>query len=259
MNRFKYLLAFIGVSLSAVSCSPDYIKKVLKDNPDILAEVIEENPKLIIDALNKASVKMRQDQLKAAEEDEKKKMEEEFNNPKKPEVTADRAVFGDSSAPITIVEYSDFQCPFCKRASDLAVKQILDEYKGKVRVVYKHLPLPNHPQAEIAAKYYEAVAKVDKKKARAFHDKLFEKQTQIRQGEKFLQGVVKEVGLKVADVKKHLDSVSEIIRKDEQEASRFGFRGTPAFLVGGVSISGAQDVSKFKEVIDRHIKDKNIK
>ena len=75
-----------------------------------------------------------------------------------------RAYFGDKKAPITIVEYSDFQCGFCKRAGEQSVKQVLDQYKGKVRVLYKHLPLDFHKQAMIAAQYYEAVAKWIKQK-----------------------------------------------------------------------------------------------
>jgi len=151
MKWIKFLpLAF--VFFFNVACSEEYIKKVLKDNPEILAEVIEENPKVILEALNKASLKYRQEQLKVAEEQKAKAREDEFKNPKKPQLGKDRIYFGDVNAPITIVEYSDFQCSFCKRAGG-AIEQVLKEYDGKVRVLYKHLPLPFHPEAEIAAKY----------------------------------------------------------------------------------------------------------
>ena len=246
------LLTLIVFSLSAVSCSKEYIKKVLKDNPEILAEVIEDNPKAIIEALSKASEKLRKEEIIAAQKKRQEDREEAFKNPKKPEISSNRVFFGNPKAPITIVEYSDFQCPFCKRAADV-VDEVLKEYKDKVRVVYKHLPLNFHPQAEIASKYYEAVAKVDKSKAKAFHDGIFAKQSELSKGEAFLDALVKQVGLNAVDVKKHLDSVQSVVDKDKAEASKFGFQGTPGFLVGGVPLNGAQPLAEFKNIIDRHL------
>ncbi|MDE0152126.1 MAG: thioredoxin domain-containing protein [Bdellovibrionales bacterium] len=255
MKWTKFLpLAF--VLLFSVACSEEYIKKVLKDNPEILAEVIEENPKVILEALNKASLKYRQEQLKAAEEQKVKSREDEFKNPKKPELGKDRVYFGDANAPITVVEYSDFQCGFCKRAGEGAVKQILKEYEGKVRILYKHLPLPFHPEAGIAAQYYEAVGKVDSSKAKAFHDKLFEKQSELGQKkEELLKEIVKELGLNLKKVQDNLESAKAIVDADEAEAKKFGINGTPGFLVGGVSLSGAQPFSEFKTIIDRLLAD----
>lgn len=249
-------LPLVFILLFTVSCSKEYIKKVLKDNPEILAEVIEENPKVILEALNKASLKYRQEQLKSAEEQKTKAREDEFKNPKKPKLGKDRVYFGDVNAPVTIVEYSDFQCGFCKRAGEGAVEQILKEYKGKARILYKHLPLPFHPEAGIAAQYYEAVAKVDPKKAKAFHDKVFEKQSELgSKKEKLLTSIVKEIGLDLKKVQSHLNSVKSIVKEDTDEAKKFGINGTPGFLVGGVSLSGAQPFSEFKKIIDRHLAD----
>ena len=256
MKLIKFLPLLFILLLFNVSCSKEYIKKVLKDNPEILAEIIEENPKVILEALNKASLKYRQEQLKSAEEQKAQAREDEFKNPKKPKLGKDRIYFGDAKAPITIVEYSDFQCGFCKRAGEGAVAQVLKEYKGKVRVLYKHLPLPFHAEAGIAAQYYEAVGKVDSSKAKAFHDKLFEKQSELGQKkEELLKSIVKDIGLDLKKVQKHLDSVQAIVKEDEAEAKKFGINGTPGFLVGGVSLSGAQPFSEFKTIIDRHLAD----
>ena len=251
MNRIAFL-SFVVFSLSAVSCSREYIKKVLKDNPEIIAEVIEENPKLIIDALNKASMKFRQEQIKAAQEQREKEMEDAFANPKKPEVAKGRAIFGSSDAPITIVEYSDFRCGYCKRAVP-TMTQLLNDYKGKVRVIYKHLPILS-PESNMAAEYYEAVNKEGgSAKAHKFHDKIFENQQSIGEGAKLFDRLVKEVGLDPEKVKKSLSKVKSIVEADKKEAEKFKFSGTPAFLVGGVPLSGAQEVAQFKKVIDRHI------
>ena len=257
MKLIKFLPLAL-VLLFSVSCSKEYIAKVLKDNPEILAEVIEENPKVILEALNKASLKYRQEQMKSVEEQKAQAREDAFNNPKKPKLGKDRVYFGDAKAPITIVEYSDFQCGFCKRAGN-TIDQVLNAYKGKVRILYKHLPLPFHPEAGIAAQYYEAVAKVDPSKAKAFHDKVFEKQSELGQKkEKLLTGIVKEIGLDLKKVQGHLDSVKDIVDKDEAEAKKFGINGTPGFLVGGVPLSGAQPFSEFKTILDRHVADMKL-
>ena len=254
--KWTKFLPLVFILFFTVSCSKEYIKKVLKDNPDILAEAIEENPKVILEALNKASLKYRQEQLKSAEEQKAKAREDEFKNPKKPKLGKNRVYFGDAKAPITVVEYSDFQCGFCKRAGEGAIAQILKEYKGKVRVLYKHLPLPFHPEAGIAAQYYEAVGKVNPAKAKEFHDKIFEKQSELCQKkEELLKSIVKEMGLNLKKVQDQLDSVKTIVDEDTAEAKSFGINGTPGFLVGGVSLSGAQPFSEFKNIIDRHLAD----
>ena len=251
---FKKIIPLVLAACFLTACDEQQVKKVLKENPEILAEVIEENPKLIMEALNKASLKMREEQLKTAEKEREQQMEEEFKNPRKPKLDEKRVFFGKASAPITIVEYSDFQCYYCQKANNEAVKQVLDKYKGKVRVLYKHLPFQQH--AEIAAKYYEAVAKLDKSKAKPFHDKVFAKQVELRgKGEKLLESVVKDIGLDVKKVKKELSNVADVVQEDKAEALKFGFRGTPAFLVNGVTLNGAQPFSRFQWVINRHLKE----
>ena len=183
MSGLRFL-PLVFVLLFTVSCSKEYLKKILKDNPEILTEAIEENPKAIIESLNKASIKFRQEQIEAAEKKREAEFEEAFKNPKKPATPKDRIYFGDASAPLTIVEYADFQCPYCKVTGD-DLKVILKEYKGLVRVLYKHFPLDQiHPQARLAAQYYEAVGKVDPSKAEAFHDQLYAEYRKISGGGK---------------------------------------------------------------------------
>lgn len=228
VNFIKFL-PFLLMALSTISCSRNYIQKMLVEHPEILSKAIEENPEQIIMALNNASVKMREQQMRAAQEEKSKQAEEEYANPKQPDTPESRNYFGNVSAPITIVEYSDFQCGFCKRAHDQTLTQILRDYDGKVRILYKHLPIL-HSTSHLAAQYYEAVVKVDKQKAKGFHDKLFEDPSQIRQGADFLDKVVDDLGMSVKKVKDQLESVNSIIENDKQEAQKFGFSGTLALL-----------------------------
>ena len=92
-----------------------------------------------------------------------------------PVIEDSRVIVGAKNAPITIVEYSDFECPYCSRGF-ATVKQLLSEYKGQIRFVFKHLPLDFHPLAKPAALYYEAIALQSHEKAIKFHDKIFENQ-----------------------------------------------------------------------------------
>ena len=153
------------------------------------------------------------------------------------------------------MEYSDFECPFCSRGYR-TLKEVMGKYPDKIRVVYKHLPLNFHPLAEPAARYYEAIALQSHDKATSFHDKLFEEQAKMKtEGEAILDRLAKEVGANVTKLKKDKDSktVTDIIEADKAEAAKFGFSGTPGFLINGVSIKGAYPAAEFQKVIDRHL------
>ena len=218
-------------------------------NPDIILDVLKENPKEVMEALQEvqraAYQERRQEQQKAVED----QLEEEFKNPKKPTVDESRAIFGDKKAPITIVEYSDFQCPFCARAAK-TVDKILEKYPKQVRVLYKHLPLPNHPQAKPAAHYYEAIAMEDKAKAKKFHDEVFESGIS---SEEAIKDLVKKVGANLKKVERNLKKAEDIVEEDMKEAGKFGISGTPGFLVGGITVSGARELSHFENIINRHL------
>lgn len=245
------------VVLALTGCaSKDQLKKTLEQNPDIVINMIEKHPYKFMEALNAAAQNARKQQ---AEEEEKKQasaMDEEFKNPKVAQIDPKRAIFGKAEAPITIVEYSDFECPFCTRGYN-TVNEVVQKYGDKVRIVYKHLPLDFHPTAEPAARYYEAVAiSADADKAHKFHNYIFENQDKLKAGkEKFLEEAAKKVGANVAKVKALVNSeeVTKRIQDDKAEAQKFGFSGTPGFLINGVSIKGAYPASEFIKIIDKHL------
>ena len=164
--------------LFAVGCSPSAIQlqKTLEQNPNILVNAIKKNPDAIIGAIDDAAKGKANARAAGQQQDSR---EGEFANPKKPEIGKNRVIFGPKNAPITIVEYSDFECPFCSRGYN-TLKELMGKYEGKIRVLYKHLPLNFHPLAEPAARYYEAIALQDHKKATSFHDKFFEEQSKLK-------------------------------------------------------------------------------
>jgi len=120
-------IASVTTFVSACAPSASQLEKIVAENPQILFSAIEKNPQQFIEVVNKAAkeaqVQARQKQAEA----EKGRLEEEFKNPKQPEIQANRAMFGPKDAPITIVEYSDFQCPYCQRGYK-TVQEVIDNY-----------------------------------------------------------------------------------------------------------------------------------
>ena len=189
---------------------------------------------------------------------EAEQRESEFKNPKKPKVSKDRAVLGSLSAPIIIVAYSDFQCPYCSRGAN-TIEEVRKKYGKKVAFVFKHLPLPFHPMAQPAAEYFEAIAIQEPAKAYKFHDEVFKNQQQLQSGgENLLAEIAKKVGANMERLKKDLKSpkVQKRIEEDKAEAKSFDISGTPGFIVAGVSLKGAYPLQSFEEIIERRLKSK---
>ncbi len=254
----KFVVYIYGLFFLALfGCAPNagQLKKTLSENPDILFEVIEKNPDQFLDVVNKAAREAQSRARKKAEDDEKQEMEAEFKNPKTPVISDSRAILGNKSAPVTIVEYSDFECPYCARGHS-TMKKVMEEYGDKVRIIFKHLPLDFHPKAEPAARYFEAIAKQSGEKAYKWHDEVFENQQDFKsQGEEFMKSVAKKLGVDMGKLSKDIDSedVKATVKADMEEAKKFGMSGTPGYLVNGVSLKGAYPFEAFKEVIDRHL------
>ena len=239
------------------SCS-ELVKKTIQDNPEIVFEAIKKDPAGFMNVVREAAQQSQKKEQEMAQENETKARDNEFANPKTPDVSADRAILGSASAPITIVEYSDFQCPFCQRGSD-TVSRVLKEYDGKVKLLFKHLPLEQkHPKARLGSEYFEAIALQDAKKAYEFKAMVFQNQGELRSdADAVYVRLAKKVGANMAkltgDLKAKNSEITAIINKDMQEAQKFGFNGTPGYLINGVSLKGAYPFEEFKKVIDRHL------
>lgn len=230
----------------------------MEENPEILFSVIEKHPDKFLEVVNKAAREAQVRAQQKEQQEQEKAREEEFKNPKKAEIQDWRAIKGNKSAPVTVVEYSDFQCPFCKRGA-ATVEQVLKEYGDKVRFVFKHLPLDFHPAAMPASQIFEAINLQDSKKAYEFHDIVFSNQDKLKSSDNGVAWMLQQagkVGANVSQVKKDMktDKVKDRVEADIKEASKFGFRGTPGYLINGVSLRGAYPFSEFKKIIDQHLK-----
>ncbi len=168
----------------------------------------------------------------------------------------DDSFIGKADAPITIVEFSDYQCPFCARFFSQTLPSIKSKYvdTGKVRLVYRDFPLGFHENAQKAAEAAECAGKQGK--YFAMHDKIFENQVSLSLDN--LKKWAGEVGLDTTKFNTCLDSgeTAAEVQKDLQDGSTAGVRGTPGFFIGKTNgntaqlISGAYPFEAFQQIID---------
>ncbi len=158
---------------------------------------------------------------------------------------------GPATAPITIVEFSDFQCPFCSRVEP-TVNRVLADYAGKVRFVFRDYPLPFHEFAQKAAEASHCAE--DQGKYWEFHDAMFAHQDQLAVDA--LKKLAKDSGLDDKKFGECLDTSSkkELVASNAAAGSAVGVNGTPAFFVNGHSLSGAIPYEEFKKAIDKELK-----
>jgi len=168
------------------------------------------------------------------------------------EVGTDGApIRGEKDAAVTIVEFSDFHCPFCKRVQT-TLTQLIDHYTGKIKLVYRDFPLGQlHPQASRAAE--AARCAQDQGRFWEYHDALF--QQAPKAGEEDLKHYANEVGLDAETFASCLfQSVHhEAVQRDLDEGTRLGVSGTPAFFINGRFLNGAQPLEKFVQIIEEEL------
>jgi protein-disulfide isomerase len=167
-------------------------------------------------------------------------------------VAADHPVRGGGpKAPITLIEYTDFQCPFCIRVQP-TLAQIMERYGDSVRHVFKHLPLPMHPQARLGAE--ASLCAGAQGKFWEMHDWLFANKDKIARDSLVTEATA--LGLNAEAFAACLDSNTFGARVDEDmsEARSFGITGTPGFLINGIAIRGAMPFEEFARTIDSELK-----
>lgn len=256
MYRTARFVAFTALGLGlfvTVGCSvdPDSLRRTLESHPEILFDVIEKNGAKFQEAFRKSQAEY---QRKAKEEEQKRQremLEEDLKNPRKVAVDEKRAIRGPKSAPILLVTYSDFQCPYCRQGYQIA-EDLRKKHGDKIRFVFKNLPLNFHPLAMPAAKRFEAIAMQSPDKAFKFHDEIFQNQQRL-QNEKYLDEVARKVGADMARLQRDMESntVRERIEADVAEARKLEIRGTPGFVLNGVVVRGALPLAHFEQILEK--------
>lgn len=170
----------------------------------------------------------------------------------------DDAMKGDANAPITIVEFSDYECPFCGKFYSETYSSIVENYidTGIAKLVFRDFPLSFHPQAEGAAIAAECAG--EQGEYFGMHDKLFENQEDL--GEELYLAAAEELGLDVDEFTTCLVDpvIAAEVAADAAEGSEYGVSGTPAFFINGELISGAQPYEAFVAAMDRALADLSV-
>jgi protein-disulfide isomerase len=171
--------------------------------------------------------------------------------PPKVAVEATGPAKGPANAPITIVEFSDFECPYCVRAEE-TVKEVLAAYPGKIRLVYRDYPLPMHQKAPKAAEAAHCAG--DQGKYWEMHGKLFANPQKLDVAD--LKAHARELGVDGGKFDQCLDSgeKAKVVESHRKAGDDAGVSGTPAFFINGRVLSGAQPVEAFKAIIDQELK-----
>jgi protein-disulfide isomerase len=161
-------------------------------------------------------------------------------------------VLGSKSAKVQIIEFSDFQCPFCSRAAD-TVHQVAKKYGSKVAIAFKHFPLPMHKEAKPASEASMCIAEQSTDKFWKYHDLLFKQQDKMDNAT--LEAHAKAVGADVAKFKTCFEGkkYAQAVEADMAYGEKVGVRSTPTFFVNGQIINGAVPIEQFSEVIDEEL------
>lgn len=233
-------LILVFVMLAPCAFAEETFEEAKVTFESLILDVIKKNPQIIKEALEKYEKELAE-----------KKQEDEFNKllEERVEVEVGQSpTKGDKKAEYTVIGFSDFQCPFCKRGDD-TIKQLMEKYDKKVRYVFKHLPLSFHPQAAPAAKAAWAAQKQGK--FFEYHDKLFENQSKL--GEELYVQIAKDLGLDMDKFNKDRNSndAEKQIQEDMKIAESVGIQGTPGFVLNGVKIYGAYPLDHFEKIISR--------
>ncbi|HEY3475356.1 MAG TPA: DsbA family protein [Anaerolineales bacterium] len=158
---------------------------------------------------------------------------------------------GPADAPITLVEFSDYQCPFCRRWHAEVYEPLLAAYPGKIRFVYRHLPLTSiHPDAFSAAE--AAMCAGEQDAYWPFHERLFSSESL---GNSTYVQYAQDLGLNMPNFEACLSDrkYQEAVQADTDFAINLGIRSTPTFFINGLAVVGAQPLDVFKQVIDKEL------
>lgn len=172
------------------------------------------------------------------------------------DVTSTDNAIGPENARVTLIEYSDFQCPACAMYFPV-IEKLFAESSTTMRLVYRHFPLPQHANAMIASQVSEAAALQGKfwPMYRLIFDNQTEWENSTKAREIFTQ-YAERIGLNMTSFKKDIDSdiVKNKIQASRDEGIKIGINGTPTFFVNGKAISNPQGYEQFKTIIEEAIK-----
>lgn len=219
------------------------LREALASHPDVLLDVLRDHSEELLDIVREGAVLQRN---KAAIATWKKDMEV----PKQIS-TRGHAVRGPASAPVTIVAFSDFTCPYCQKAAK-EIQTLMANNPGKVKYVFKAMPLDNTGTAKLASAYFAAAALQSPEKAWALYDLFFaERGMLVQAGPADLLTLASQIGLDAARLEKDAAStkIQDLLEADIAEGERLGVDGTPTFFINDIIVRGAVSQDLFAKAL----------
>lgn len=236
-----------------VEISASQIEQAYLENASAFAQMSPDEAKERIRLDMEAQARMRNYRAAVLKLKENAQIETHLQEPTLPSANLNNEEapsIGNKNAKVTIIEFSDFQCPFCKEAHPI-IKQMLQSYGNDVRFVFKHLPLSIHRQAFSAAQ--AAFCAGEQGKFWQYHDALFASEDLSPEAlDKFATGLNLDI-LKFKSCLKSENSRNAVL-KDTQEAKKLGIDGTPAFIINGKLFHGILSFENFKTIIESELK-----
>lgn len=221
----------------------DALRRVFKEHPEIVLDVLRENSIDVLEIAQKGSQERQYKAMRAQWQEDMKKQ---------PVINLERPIRGNPGAPVTIVAYSDYTCPYCADAAE-TIHQVMAARKDTVRFVFKNYPRSDQPLSRLASEYVVAAFELDQAKGWAFHDAVFSNQMRLlKEGEGFLRAEALALGLNLQKLGAEAKGrrVKAIIDEDIAEALDNGVPGTPFHLVNNLSVRGGQPLPAFLEAVD---------
>jgi len=254
MKIYRILFPALLLSLAIAGISPAPAAAMDKQEVEkIIQEYIKNHPEEVASAMQKFQAEQR---IAQQEAELKQSLANRMEAP-----VGDSPTQGSADAPLTIVEFSDFQCPYCARSVG-TIHALMKNHTGKARLVFKHAPLPFHAKAPAAHK--ASMAANEQGKFWEFRQILMATQQdwgKVEDGKAKFITYAKQLGMDAARFERDMDNpkYQRILDEDMALGKKLGVQGTPTYFINGARVVGARDLAYFERVITAVSKDKKTK
>lgn len=241
------LVIFTAGCLSQTAAQSDdalrqQLTEILKAHPEIVLDVLREHDQEVYEIVDHGLTTKR-------EQDRARQLSEELAHPYTPVIEDGRPMRGNPDALVTIVAYSDFLCSYCARASK-TVSELMAKHPGEIRYVFKNYG--EDSLSKLLFRLFAAAYMQDPDKAWKFHDLVFERQRQVREdAENEVDKIIEELKIDRDRLAKDVTDprIEQWLAADAAEGQKFKLRGTPNFLLNGVSIRGSYPLEEFERIL----------
>ena len=255
---FSLALLMPNQSLAEEAMSREALEKfildTIREHPQVLLDILRNNSEAVLDIAQQGSNARRLGLLQ-------KQWQKDLNVPKKMKI-ADRPIFGNKNAKVTIVAFSDFSCHYCQ-SSKSVVDKILKEFGSEVKFIFKSIPLDEKGPSALAASWFLAIAKQDEEKAWVFYNTMFDKHDKLTaEGENFIKKTAKELNLNMSKLEKDVKNdkkIKALLKEDHDDAEKLNVEGTPCFYVNNLAVRGAVPLEFFRVAVKMALKDASEK